>query len=99
MELSMRVRHCLEFRLNQSVREETGDKRGERPCLRIRTVFMVILSICFFLSVNFVILSLYTIEDKPQKIQLLAMATSFFVGGAVITILYIVAVVAMRVPS
>ena len=67
--------------------------------MRIGTVFMVILSICFFLSINFVILSLYAIEDKPQKIQLLTMATSFFVGGTVITILYIVAVVAMRVRS
>jgi hypothetical protein len=50
---------------------------------------MVILGVCFFLSTYFVILSLYAIEDKLQRVQLLAMATSFFVGGAVITILYI----------
>jgi hypothetical protein len=60
----------------------------------------MILGVCFFLSINFVVLSLYAIEDKLQRVQLLAMATSFFVGGAVITILYIVGkTVAMRVRS
>jgi hypothetical protein len=68
--------------------------------LRIETVFVMILGVCFFLSINFVVLSLYAVEDKLQRVQLLAMATSFFVGGAVITILYIVGkTVAMRVRS
>ena len=58
--------------------------------MRIQTVFVMILSLCFFLSIYFVILSSYAIEDQLQRVQLLAMATSFFVGGAVITILYIV---------
>jgi len=68
--------------------------------LRIETVLVTILSLCFFLSIYFVILSSYAIEDKLQRVQLLAMATSFFVGGAVIAILYIVVkIVAMRVGS
>lgn len=68
--------------------------------MRIETVFVTILSLCYFLSIYFVILSSYAIEDKLQRVQLLAMATSFFVGGAVIAILYIVVkIVAMRVGS
>jgi hypothetical protein len=68
--------------------------------LRIETVFVTILSLCYFLSIYFVILSSYAIEDKLQRVQLLAMATSFFVGGAVIASLYIVVkIVAMRVDS
>ena len=68
--------------------------------MRIETVLVTILSLCFFLSIYFVILSSYAIEDKLQRVQLLAMATSFFVGGAVIAILYIVVkIVAMRVGS
>jgi hypothetical protein len=66
----------------------------------METVFAVILGVFFFLSINFVILSLYAVEDKLQRVQLLAMATAFLVGGAVITILYIVGkTVAMRVRS
>jgi len=69
-------------------------------CLRKETVFVTILSFCFFLSIYFAVLSSYAIEDQLQKVQLLAMATSFFVGGAVITILYIVVkIVAKRVGS
>lgn len=68
--------------------------------MRIETVFVTILSLCYFLSIYFVILSSYAIEDKLQRVQLLAMATSFFVGGAVIASLYIVVkIVAMRVDS
>jgi hypothetical protein len=68
--------------------------------LRMETVFAVILGVCFFLSINFVVLSLYAVEDKLQRVQLLAMATAFLVGGAVITILYLAArLVAMRVRS
>jgi glucosamine 6-phosphate synthetase-like amidotransferase/phosphosugar isomerase protein len=55
----------------------------------METVYMVILGLCFFLSAYFVILSLFVIEDELQRVQFLAMGTSFFVGGAVITILYI----------
>jgi hypothetical protein len=57
--------------------------------LRIETVYAMILGVCFILSIYFVILSLSVIEDKLQRVQFLTMATSFFVGGAVITILYI----------
>jgi hypothetical protein len=66
----------------------------------METVVAMILGVCFFLSINFVILSLYAVEDKLQRVQLLAMATAFFVSGAVITILYIVGkTLAMRVRS
>jgi hypothetical protein len=68
--------------------------------LRMESVFVTILSLCFFLSIYFVIVSSYAIEDKLQRVELLAMATSFFVAGAVITILFIVVkIVAMRVSS
>lgn len=68
--------------------------------MRMETVVAMILGVCFFLSINFVILSLYAVEDKLQRVQLLAMATAFFVSGAVITILYIVGkTLAMRVRS
>jgi hypothetical protein len=66
----------------------------------METVFAMISGVCFFLAINFVVLSLYAIEDKLQKVQSLAMATSFFVGGAVIIILYIlVKIVAMHMRS
>jgi Golgi nucleoside diphosphatase len=55
--------------------------------LRIETVFVMISLVCFFISIYFVVFSLYVIVDELLKVQLLALASSFFVGGVVIAIL------------
>jgi hypothetical protein len=46
--------------------------------------------LCFFFSINFAVFSVYVIVDEGLREQLVAAATSFFVGGAVIAVLLIV---------
>jgi hypothetical protein len=46
--------------------------------------------LCFFFSINFAVFSVYVIMDEGLREQLVAAATSFFVGGAVIAVLLIV---------
>jgi hypothetical protein len=55
--------------------------------LKMETVFVMISIVCFFLSIYFVVLSMYVIVDELLKVQPLALASSFFVGGVVIAIL------------
>jgi alkyl hydroperoxide reductase subunit AhpF len=51
--------------------------------LRIETAMVVISFICFFLSIYFVMISLYMVFDELLTRQLLAVATSFFAGGTI----------------
>jgi hypothetical protein len=46
--------------------------------------------LCFFFSINFAVFSVYVIMDEGLREQLVAAATSLFVGGAVIAVLLIV---------
>ena len=55
--------------------------------MRTETVFVTISGFCFFLSIYFGILSQYLVVDELLRAQLTALATSFFVGGAVVAIL------------
>lgn len=59
--------------------------------MKIGTVFVMISGFCFFLSVYFGILSQSLAVDRPLRVQLIALATSFFVGGAVVAILHALA--------
>ena len=71
-----------------AVRKGNPDEEAESLCLRISTVFVMISAICFFLAVYFGILSQYLVVDKLLRVQFTALATSFFVGGAVVAILF-----------
>jgi hypothetical protein len=65
--------------------------------LRMGTVFGMISGVCFFLVIYFGILSQCLIVDELLRVQLMALATSFFVGGAVVAILFALAkIIAMR---
>jgi hypothetical protein len=55
--------------------------------LKIDTVFVAISGFCFFMSIYFGILSQPLAVDGLIGAQLMALATSFFVGGAVVAIL------------
>ena len=55
--------------------------------MKIDTVFVMIAGFCFFLAIYFGILSQYLEVDILSRAQLIALATSFFVGGAVVAIL------------
>lgn len=55
--------------------------------MRMGTVFVMISGFCFFLAIYFGILSQCLVVDELLRVQLTALATSFFVGGAVVAIL------------
>jgi biotin transporter BioY len=55
----------------------------------METAGVIISFLCFFLSINFGVLSVYVTMDEWQKKQLLAGATSFFVGGTIVAVLLI----------
>jgi hypothetical protein len=75
-----------------------GGKSEESLGLRIETAFVMTSLVCFFLSINFVVLSLYAAVDEPSKVQLLALGSSFFVGGVVTGVLWVILrIVGMRV--
>ena len=57
--------------------------------LRVKTNALVISLVCFAFSVYFAILS-FRIIDMTMRTQLMALATSFFVGGIVVLICLIV---------
>jgi len=64
----------------------------------METVFVLIPLVCFFFCIYFVVLSLCVIVDELLKVQLLALASSFFVAGVVTATLSIVLkLVGMRV--
>jgi uncharacterized membrane protein len=68
--------------------------------LKIENAFATILGICFFVSVSFAILSVCLMVDELSKVELLAMATSFFIGGVVTAILFVaVKIVTMHAPK
>ena len=50
-------------------------------------VLVMISGFCFFLSIYFGILSQSLATDEILRVQLIALATSFFVGGALVAIL------------
>lgn len=79
------------------VKKKNGDKRRESLCLRMGTVFVIILGVCFFLAIYFGILSQCLVVDELLIVQLTALATSFFVGGTVVAILFaLTKIIAMR---
>lgn len=57
--------------------------------LRVKTTTLAISLVCFAFSIYFAILSLQII-DMALRTQLMALATSFFVGGMVVLICLIV---------
>jgi hypothetical protein len=57
--------------------------------MNVGTFFVAISSLYFFLSIYFGML-LYVIVDEQLRAQLIALATSFFVGGMVLIILFAV---------
>jgi hypothetical protein len=64
----------------------------------METVIVLIPLVCFFFSIYFAVLWLYLIVDELLKVQLLALASSFFVAGVVTAILSILLkLVGMRV--
>lgn len=67
--------------------------------MRIEKTFVTISLVCFFFSIYFAVLSLNVIVDQLSKERLLATATSFFVGGAVIAILLIASKIIGRLLS
>jgi hypothetical protein len=67
--------------------------------LRVGTVFAVISFLLFFLSIYFGLLPLSVKVDEKLRAQLLALATSFFVGGMVISVLFTVAKIGGRLFS
>ena len=58
--------------------------------MRTETIFVVISFLCFFLAINLAVFSVYAITAEMLREQAVAMATSFFVGGAVIAVLLII---------
>jgi hypothetical protein len=56
--------------------------------MRVGTVFVVASFVCFFLSIYFAMLPPIIMPDERLRVQLLALATSFFVGGTVIIVLF-----------
>ena len=65
--------------------------------MRMGTVFVMIPGVCFFLAIYFGLLSQYLEMDELSRVQFTALATSFFVGGAVVAILFALAkIIAMR---
>lgn len=65
--------------------------------MRMGTVFVMISGVCFFLAIYFGILSQYLVVDELLRVQFTALATSFFVGGAVVAILFALAkIITMR---
>jgi VIT1/CCC1 family predicted Fe2+/Mn2+ transporter len=56
--------------------------------LKVATVVIVVSFFCFFLAVYFAMLPQYVIVNEHLKAQLLALATSFFVGGMVLIIFF-----------
>lgn len=73
---------------NGVVKKENGNKRGESLWLKMGTVFVMISGVCFFLAIYFGILSQYLVVNELSRVQLTALATSFFVGGAVVATLF-----------
>jgi hypothetical protein len=63
------------------------------------TVLVVVSFVCFFLAIYFAMFPLYVIMDEPLRVQLLAVATSFFVGGTVIIILVAVVKIIGRIST
>jgi hypothetical protein len=102
MEFNMWVENWVLFNAMNSggrgvVKNENSDKRGESLCLRMGTVFVTISGVCFFLAIYFGILSQSLVMDELLRVQLTALATSFFVGGAVVAILFaLTKIIAMR---
>jgi len=64
--------------------------------LRTETISVMISFLCFCFSINFAVLSVYVIVDEGLREQLVAAATSFFVGGVVIAVLLIVLRISAR---
>ena len=68
--------------------------------MRIENVFAMVSGICFFLSVYFAIFSVFAGVDELLKVELLAMATLFFIGGVAIAILFVARkIVTMHAPK
>lgn len=64
--------------------------------MRTETISVMISFLCFFFSINFAVLSVYVVVDEGLREQLVAAATSFFVGGVVIAVLLIVLKISAR---
>ena len=58
--------------------------------MKTETISVMISFLCFFFSINFAVFSVYVPVDEGLREQLVAAATSFFVGGVVIAVLLIV---------
>jgi len=67
--------------------------------MKVGTVFVVVSFICFFLTVYFAMLPQYVSVDGHLKRQLLALATSFFVGGMVLILFFAIIKISGKVTS
>lgn len=60
----------------------------------------MISGICFFLSVYFAIFSVFVGVDDLLRVELLAMATLFFIGGVAIAVLFVARkIITMHAPK
>lgn len=67
--------------------------------MRTETTVVMISFLCFFFSIYFAILSVYVTMNEWLKEQLLAAATSFFVGGTSVAVLLVVLKIIAKICS